>query len=534
MSINNNNALTLQLKRKVKMKRYPVIAKITFQRERAELVSLLKAMQQNSGNMAPRLTAYLYRENLWDKETNTLSEKGKVVQETGLYDAVERGLYHIWYTDKDPLLGVRPVLIQRDTAFFDPKTNVWMKGIDAARSDYNVDESMQVGVIEEVYDGRKTRQNKQELSLVRLDPEVVCLAEKQTNIELNWNMGLNQSLVSLKGQLDTFLFSQNKKTDVLESLEFEIDDFSGEFDSLMSSVADQFEGDWVGRDRCMAVKIDQIQGYPRALSNFTVGSRELEGLETSCGVFDSVKAKNISIKPVGQMDADQWYQNWLVDFYGKAYQSSEKARERQAQWLDHPALSEFELPLKDGFTLLGSLAREQQPEAFWHVAAMADLTPSKSKKFMMPITLVNAESLNLKGLINQLAGGTSVERIIYSDRYVHTSRQSRNLKIVAENIGDADGLLLTLGKQNGKEAELPCNWTRDIFTREHDNHGRFWILNGASGVYCWECTIGLDFIRETDSGFVVDGTPGFTPKELKELPRYLQEAVNEMMSLEVV
>ena len=526
-------ALALQLIRKVQLKRYPVIAKATFRRERPDLVTLLDAMQQDSENMPPRLKAYLVREALWNEVDMTLTARGLQVKASGLFEASERGLYHVWYTDNDPLLGTRPVLMQRDTAFFEPNTKGWLKGSDAARSAFKVDEELQVEVLEEVYDGQKSRHTKNTLSLATLEPEVICSGEKSVEVELSWQLDLSHSRVSLKGQLDVLEF-QNKSSNKPELLDLCIHGFEEHFSLIMQSIACRFEGHWDSQDQRMGATIENIQQYPNAVANFKVGSCSHKYLDTTFGQFDSVQLQHIPIKPDDQRDAEQWHSHWLQSFYSKAYQSSKKARQQQAQWLDHRALTDFEVSLKDGANLLDSLAREQHPQAFWHVAAMADLTPSKSKKLRLPISLVNGDTLALNELIAQLSGEEAVKQIIYSDRYVHTSRHNRNLAAVAACVNDAEGQLLTLGMQNGNEAELPGNWQREILKKQNDNHGRYWIFVGASHIHCWECSSGLDFMHETEVGLIVAGTPGFTPKEESELPRYLQETITKMNSEEVV
>jgi hypothetical protein len=533
MSKNKSSSLALQLKRKVQLKRHPVIAKMTFQRERPDLVSLLDAMQRNSRNMPARLKAYLKHELLWDEESSTLSEKGEQVKSSGLFNVEERGLYHIWYTDNDPLLGTRPLLLQRDTAFFEPNTKGWMKGVDAARSAFSVNETLQLEVLEEIYEGRKSRQVKKNLSLIKLEPEVICAAEKSVEVELSWGIGPSQSLVSLSGQLDMLVFNQNKTSGRPETLELVINGFSSKLDTLMNSIADQFEGEWQGRSRVMAVTLENIKQFPSAVENFKVSSRSLKDLPTNCGMFDSVQVQHVSIKPIDQNDAEQWHQYWLEAFYRKIYQSTEKARQQQTQWLDRQALSNFELPLKDGAFLLESIVREQEPEVFWHVAAMTDLTSTKSKKLHLPISLVNGDALQIKELMQQLSAGDTIEQVIYSDRYVHTSRQGRNLSELATSVGDAKGLLLTLEVKDGNSPQLPSNWVRVPFKKENNNHGRYWIFIGASHTYCWECSSGLDFILESGDNFVVAGTPGFTPKDEHELPGYLQEAIQAMKPMEV-
>lgn len=532
-SHNSNRALTIQLNRKVYVKRYPIIARVTFNRARPDLVSLLESIEGGVENMPPRLKVYLKKENLWDEDASALTSKGESVKASGLYAATERGLYHIWYTNNDPLLGTRPVLMQRDTAFFEPDSSSWLKGEAARYSDFRVDAQREIELIEEVFDGQSNKQIKNALLLSKIEPEVVCSPEKEAALDLRWELSQTASMVNLSGQLDILSFHKLKSNNKPEKIDTTMESFSGHLPSVMECIAGGFEGAWDQLDERIAVSIKSIQQYPKAINHFSVGSKSFSGFKTSYGNFESLLVKNLPIKPANQLDAEQWHQKWLEDFYAKSYQTSVLARQQQVQWLDSLPLSSFELGLKDGTTLLGSLTKEKTVSSYWHVAAMADLTPTKSKKLMMPISLVNGERLDLQSLFNQLSGGNNVDRVIYSDRYVHTNRQTENLNTVSESLCVSDGLLMTLGKQSEKEVKLPNGWTRETFEKKHDNHGRYWVLAAGLETYCWECTIGLDFIRKTDSGVYVDGTPGFTPKEVSELPQYLQNTISEIMNLEV-
>ncbi|EGR1174453.1 hypothetical protein HYO33_15055 [Vibrio parahaemolyticus] len=528
-NVNKKGSLALTLSRNVQLKRFPIIAKVTFLRDRPDLVSLLKGMQNNPVDMPPRLKAYLKRETLWDE--SGITDKGQQVIDSGLFEAKERGLYHIWYTDNDPLLRTRPVLMQRDTAFFDPNMKGWKKGTDAARSEFQVKQPVQLNVLEESFvDRNKTEPKHYSLQLASLEPEVICSPEKSAEIELEWTLDFSQSLVSLKGQLDMLQFKQNKTGSRPEALALSIDDFGDRLNDVMAAIAGEFDGDWLIEDRRLQASLESIQRYPSAVQKLQIGSLNCSGLSTVIGRFKSVQAKHIPIQPADQLDAEKWQRFWLEDFYSRKYHSSPEARKNQAQWLDHIALNDFELPLKEQQSLLSEISRESQPQAYWHVAAMADLTSSRSRKLRMPISLVNTDLLDLGELLQQLTGGEYIEHFIYSDRYVHTSRQSRNLNSVAAYFTDADGLLLTLDKQHGKEAELPDSWSREILQKQNDNHGRYWILVGTEHTWCWECSSGLDFIRESGGRFIVDGSPTFTPKEEAELPRYLQDQINNTVA----
>ena len=526
-------SLALTLSRSVQLKRYPIIAKVTFLRERSDLVSLLKGMDSNPADMPPRLKQYLKREALWDE--SGITDKGQQVVDSGLFEAKERGLYHIWYTDNDPFLGTRPVMMQRDKARFEPDlknpdVRSWKKGPDAARSEFQLKQPLQLNILEESFvDRNKSELKNISLQLASLEPEVICSPEKSAEIQLEWTLDFSQSLVCLKGQLDMLNFQtqggQNKSSPRPETLDLSIDDFGDRLNHVMEAIAGEFNGHWLPDNRRMKTKLEQIQHYPSAVQKFQIGSFNRTGLQTDMGVFQSVLAKHIPIQPANQTDAQDWHRFWLEDFYSRKYQSSTEARKQQSEWLDHIAMNDFELPLKEQQSLLSELSRESQPQAYWHIAAMADLSPSKSKKLRMPISLVNDEALDLNELIQKLSGGEHIEHTIYSDRYVHTSRQSRNLNHLADLLAGAEGLLLTLDGQKGNEAELPGNWSREVLQKQNDNHGRYWILIGAEHAWCWECSSGLDFIRENGGRFTVDGSPTFTPKEVTELPRYLQERI---------
>lgn len=517
-------SLALTLNRTVQLKRIPIIARCTFLRKRPDLVSLLKGVQNNPADVPSRLKVYLKREALWDE--SGISDKGQQVIDSGLFEAKERGLYHIWYTDNDPFLGARPIMMQRDTAFFDPNMQSWKKGQDAARSEFRVEHSLHLSVLEESFvDHNKTELKNISLQMASLDPEVICSPEKSAEIQLEWTLGFSASQLSLKGQLDMLQFNQNKASPRPEALDLSIDDFGDRLDDVMAAIAGELDGSWLPDTRRIETQLEHIQLYPSAVQKFQIGSFNHSGLETDMGEFQSVQAKYVPIQPADQSDAEDWHRFWLEDFYSRKYHSSAESRKQQSQWLDHIALNDFELPLKEQQSLLSELSRESQTQAYWHIAAMADLTPSKSKKLRMPISLVNDDVLDLDDLLKQLSGGEYIEHIIYSDRYVHTPRQSRNLNSVAAYFSDAKGLLLTLNNQSSK-AKLPDNWSRKILEKKNDDHGRYWILIGTKHTWCWECSSGLDFILENGGRFCVDGSPTFTPKEEAELPRYLQDQIN--------
>lgn len=534
-------SFSLTMKRSVKLKRYPMIAQLAFFRKRPDLVSLLTAVQNNHREMPNRLVDYLSKEKLWDRTRAVLTSLGEKVKASGYFNTQERGFYHIWYTESDPLFGTRPIFIQRDTAFFEPKQTIWKKGIDAKNSQFkfdNTEQPLDIQVLEEILQSSSTRLEHSLLGLAGLTPEVICSPEKEATIQLSWQLGFSTSSLMLQGQIETLQFSNNKGGNQPFKLEMSLNGFDEHFDDVMEVIAQKCNGIWHQESQRVAVELETIKHDTNAVQRFVLDKVSQSNLTLATGNFSQWEASNLPIKPINQQDAKAWHFQWLDNYYRDAYQPSVSARKQQATWLDQDALQGFELPLYHPQNLLAELSRDKQPKAYWHAAALADLTPSKSKKSQLPINLVEGDTLNLTKLMHQLSGSEHVKSVIYSDRYVHTSRQSRNLAAVARCFNDAQGQLLTLAAQKGKEAILPANWQKRIIEKRNENHGRFWVFIGQHQVSCWECTSGLDFIKEQEATYLIDGYPTFIPKERSELPQFLQQqlqrTVTELQSMEVV
>lgn len=530
-----NTGLNITLKRQVKTKRYPIVAQLTFKRERPDLVSLLGTVQRNPKAMPDRLKAYIQREKLWDSETLSLTAKGEDVIKTGHIDVKERGLYHIWYTDNDPLLGTRPLLIQRDTAFAEPSYECWKSGTDARNSEFKVSIQSPVNVLEAIYEGRNTTLSQHSFTLVSLVPEVLCSAKASAILDLEWQLGFAQSKISLKGQLESLNLSRSNTNSEVRNFEGDFFDFEQYLPNLLKVIADKFNGLWDEKTQRIGVEMEKIYQYHDALQTFEIKKQEFSDVVTAQGTFNSAQIARLPIRPINQNEALRWQKTWLNTFHSQNYHNSADARDKQSQWLDHMAIADFNLPLKRGQELLECFTRDKQPKSYWHVAAIEDLSPSSIEKQKLPITLVNSETFDIRHLIRQLTNDALIHRVIYSDRYVHTNKQISNLNNIASNFKGTEGLLMTLNNSKEKRSTaFPANWVVKHFDKQSDNHGRYWIFIGASYTWCWECTSGLDFICNTDKGCIVDGTPSFIPKNETELPSYLQQTINKIRTVEAV
>ncbi|MCC5452929.1 hypothetical protein LMJ53_14470 [Rheinheimera sp. UJ51] len=525
--------LSLTLKRQVQLKRFPLIAKVTFCRQRSDLVALLKAMTSSTSDMPARLKAYLVKENLWDEMNNAITSHGQQVVETGLFNTSERNLYHIWFTDNDPLLGTRPILMQRDSSSEAPKYQVWKKGRDAVNSEFVQQTRLKLVVMEEEYKDRKnTELQKTQLIMAAMQPEVICSPDKSANLEMQWTITPEISQIHLTGELDIRQFSGKNHSSQPESIDLTLVEDEQHLPSLMDSVATALSGNWNNSTKRLSTTLEQVEGFASAVSNFRIGNFNCKAFETDYGNFTSVQAAHIPIQPQDQDDAENWHRFWLDSFYRMSYRSPSDANRQQGKWLDSPALASFELPLKQPQSLIAEINREQQPEAYWHIAAVADLSPNNSNKLHMPFSLIGGDEFDIYKLVSKLTDRDVIEHVIYSDRYVHTAKQYLNLSTLARACSDANGLLLTLKPQNGKPTRIPENWERNYIDKNSDNHGRYWIFIGTRGTYCWECTSGLDFIKNENGWVTVDGFPTFTPKAKHELPGYLQQHLNDLTTEE--
>lgn len=536
-SQNKNNTsvdkLNLTLKRQVNLKRYPMLARVTFLRQRPDLVSLLKTMVSSSSIIPLRLKAYLIKENLWDDNNNSITHDGQQVVKTGLFNALERNLYHIWFTDNDPLLGTRPVLMQRDSHLDVPKYPVWKKGREAALSEFTKEKSLQLMVLEEDYkDSRKAVLQKTNLTMTSIQPEVICSPDKSAQLEMQWAVNTQHAQIHLAGQLDILQFNGQKQSSQPERLDLTWTEPETCLSSLLDCIATALEGEWNDSTKRLSTTLENMKHFASAVQNFRIGNFNCKDLKTDFGLFTSVQAAHIPVQPKDQDDAENWHRYWLEHFYKMSYRSASDAQKQQGKWLDSPALASFELPMKPPQSLIAEINRDQQPEAYWHIAAMADLSPNNTDKLRMPFSLIDGDKVDINKLVGKLTDNNVIEHIIYSDRYVHTARQYRNLSTLAGASSDATGMLLTLKPQYGKQAQLPDHWERNDFDKSSDNHGRYWIFIGPNTIWCWECTSGLDFMKQENGIIEVDGFPTFTPKTKQELPEYLQQQINALNGVE--
>ena len=515
---------SLSLTRPIELRRYPMIAEVTMRRERKDIAALLQEANNNAADLPNRLKKYLAREGLW-REDQGLTDKAKAVLDSdGLYDTGERGYYHIWYTHKDKLLHSRPVLLQRDSTFAEPKDQtILLEGTAAENSEFKVATLVEL----QVYDDKSSKP----MSIRSLEPKVICDSHRQKELNLQWRLSPTESIVKIDGSLDVMDFSDKTSKKTSEQpykLGLTINRPSAnDINAVMSAIASALGGQWHEDKSNISVTLGQLQQIERNLSacvkEFRVHSWGTEKLESDFGEFQA-KAQNLPIQPQDSADANDWHQLWLAEFYSAGYQSSAKAYEQQSRWLDNPAIAEFDLPIAQHDQLLEKLSRDSNPVAYWHAAAIADLSPAQSNKLRMPISLRPDGAFNLRDLIRQLSGNEKIKSLIISDRYIK-SKDHELLQEIHRLTNAQRTLLLTLKLKRGDhEVQLPDGdiWRLERSKKNNDNHSRYWIFIGTDNIYCWECSASLDYLNKgTIKNYLT-----FTPKAIEDLPPYLRAAID--------
>ncbi|MGR5407624.1 hypothetical protein [Vibrio sp. PNB22_8_1] len=532
----NKKNISLQLRQELQIQRYPVVAEITIDRERPDVAKLLQRYVQ-SADIPARLRDYLQREQLVDAFDGQLTEYGKQVRDTQQMKTKERGLYHIWYLVDHKLLGTRPLVIQRDNAIGSPKGNVWKRGVDAEVSGFSVAQPSQSYLVEEVLSGNQSRQTFEPAQVISIKPEVICAQDFEETIHLDWHLSDRHSKVSLEGKIDTLAFRKDqrngKKVGQSHNFQIDIEDHHQSLFDVLSAITPYFDGEWDQVTQRMAIKSNTATER-KALAAFALKGFTIQSLATPVGDYQ-LNLKTIPAEPCDEEDAKAWQLAWLKQRYEQKYLGHVELHREQAKWLDHPAVSRFNLPLKVGEELLRDLRHEGDSEVFWRVAALSDLTPARSKRQRLPITLIDGDRLDIGELVTGLTMNRKVQFAIYSDRYVYTRRQCENLTTIHSAGAIQQGLLMTLQpEKNANRVTVPAGWHNEFMPKQHVNHGRYWVFLLEDDVLCWEVTCGLDFIQRHESGLRVAGQPSFMPKELKELPDYLQQAANNIRAKEAV
>ncbi|MFA0570470.1 hypothetical protein [Vibrio gallaecicus] len=522
----NNREFSVRLSRQLNVKRYPVIATICLLQKRDDIVSLLKQAQQSPSNLPIRLTSYLKMEGLLNNE-NALTDKAKRVCTTGKMPISERGLYHIWYSDNDPLLGTKALLIQRDNAFKEPKHQIMHKGRDAAHSTFAInlpEDNSRILTVEFLGGERENSNRLSTEDIISISPEVICCATDNKMLNLTWSLTLDSSSITLKGPLN-ILSGRDLKQDSPVDFEYQQSEYLSKAPTIFSSLATHLGGHWQQQVKRASVPFALTEQNQGMLSQFSLNNYPVFKMETQHGHFNQVNIDYLPVEPI-QGEATQWHLAWLERYHASSFKETERVEADQLSWLTQSALKQHKLVPLSGNDLIGALSKEKSPHAYWHCAAINDLTPSLSSIAALPLTLIDNEPVDIKQLIKKLSLNKPCTQFIYSDRYIRTNRQQSLLKVIAQPLSSSDITIFTeLGDEEALTGKCPEQWNIESFSKRADNHDRYWIFQSIDHITAWKCTVSLDFLVNKDSVYYAQGYPTFTPIVIEDLPEYLQSAL---------
>ena len=507
-----NNRLHIQLKRTVEVKLYSVIAKLIFLRERRDLANLLNTIGNNSTNrdsVPKRLEDYFIKEKLLDGDSKQLTPKGKKVAETNKMSIEERGLYHIWFCVNDELLQTRPLILQRNSAYSEYKGSVWREGV-VAKKFCEVKNAIDIVLHEERYGD--TKDQALTLKLEDLNLEVISTQENLASLKLDWQLQFEKSDITLDGELNIKSFEYTKKGQSKPTLpkpkpiKLKLSEYQESITDVLESIAkdEKIKGMWDAEKKRLQLKFTSptIEGLitkqPNFIKDFVIEKTTFPKFNIPvAGTFDSVEVTNLPLMPESKEDAEDWREHWLINHYKDTYQSLELSSKQQSKWIDHESINDYLLKIKLGSELLNIFKREKYPQQYWHVAAMEDLSPtlSLSKNLLMPINLINKETIQIKDFLNRLTNNSSITGFIYSDRYYKTENHKIVLKKFSQMANNVEGTLFTLHT----DLDIPENWKKIEFQRKTDNHDRYWILLTKNQPYCWKNTMSLDCFKVDNS-----------------------------------
>ncbi|AGH81079.1 hypothetical protein PCNPT3_05685 [Psychromonas sp. CNPT3] len=522
----NTQEFSVRLSRQLNVKRYPVIATICLLQKRTDIVSLLNQAQANPRNLPLRLTSYLKMEGLLNND-NTLTDKAKRVCTSGKMPISERGLYHIWYSDNDPLLGTRALLIQRDNAFKEPKQKILYKGRDAAQSAFAIslqDNNHKTLAVKFSGSKKNTSNRLNSEDIVSILPEVICGATDNKTLNLTWELTLDSSNITLKGPLN-ILSGHDLKHASRVDFEYQQSEYLSKAPAIFSSLATHLDGHWQQHVQRVSIPFNLTKQHQGMLSRFSLNNYPAFDMATPHGHFDHVDIKHLPVEPI-LAEATKWHIAWLERYHASSFKETEIAQAEQLSWLDQPALKQCKLEPLSGNNLIAVLPKEKNPRAYWHCAAINDLTPSLSTVTAQPLTLIDKEQIDIEQLIKKLSLDKPCTKFIYSDRYLRTNRQQSLLCEITKPLSNADITIFTaLNDAAALSNNLPEQWNIESFSKRADNHDRYWIFQSDNDITAWKCTVSLDFLTNDGSAYYAHGYPTFTPMSIEQLPEYLQRTL---------
>ena len=519
--------LSACLNRKITLSCFPVVGNVRFMRERTDLVALLRHADANTNKLPDRLVSLLVTQGLLSQSA-AITERGRQLLTDGLHKTEEYGLYKIWYTQSDPILGTRPVLLQRDQAYFTDEMDCWLRQGNNGITAYESSGPLDVRVVT-TDDARQLTSEKTVLSVLK--PHVVCKQCGQEELTLTVRINGGSVEWDIEGELPAenprATRGESKKIHLPVELSSRLDGQWGkalQTDVRSSIVSVVGARQWVA-DRSMEICYPAARDAQVSIDSLTIDSLDFPRLDTEAfGSFCDARIRAIPVAPESPDDALRWQAEWVAQFHNDGFARSIDFRDRQAAWLHRVAAGDIDLPPLSGQGLLDVLSDNgTQREVFWHAAAMQDLCVRSEPALRLPLSLRKGTKLTFECLVAKLTvNGSRISSVIISDRYTSSPSQLTSLIALKDCLPESKRKLLTAMRPNGRSG-----WDVTTFDKNPDNHGRYWVFGVGDKYVCWECSGSIDFLRNEQGtrDWSVAGATTFTPKAIDELPDYLQAEI---------
>ena len=293
--------MELELRRKLKLKKYKIIAEIAKFKKREELVAVLKLAKNNGGKISPDLICNKLLANkpvrvgeriiqrcqnldLFDKN-NSLTEVGFTAAEEELIPDLERSVFSIWVSE-DSILSDREKIVKIDYSS-ESTTDIIRK--EKAIKTINIEDWITETCKEMeglVIDGEKVRidniEKKGQLEKISGEEE----------IWIKWKIS-DKTLYSMK---TTGFINRNLEPPKIT------------FEMLWLNLLQENAIFWDNNDLSLTVKFDSLKDYEKR--NFERDDKILQPKIDSLGIFEAVTIK-YRIKPRTENDASRWAK-WIL------------------------------------------------------------------------------------------------------------------------------------------------------------------------------------------------------------------------------
>lgn len=487
-----------EFKRKVTLDIADIYAVIGVKEERKDIQEYLNSERTNAV-----VNKYLTAIGLLNAR-NDLTKQGHELIESNSMFHEEEGKYRIWFVREDDLTGKKILFLRREKYENESKLDaeIEIAGHHSIIYGTNIRQGYQ--------DKGKVVSQKEEI--IFKDVERKCRSIGKQQIGLVWEWELNEKQTF---PIQTQYFYEGSipsMVDKLDQFSFQ-SDFSSEDFKLMLKVNGY---SWNEELSKIQIDFEEVNYSTEEWKNFRINKLNLKEKDFGKGKFDLAILSNVNVMPMNEEHADNW-RNYLVYLeLKKDYCIEEKFSNLLQDLTKKDSFAFFSLPEKSAFDHINQLKpnRNKKLEEYFHLSAPFDLNPfSFETKPILSFTIVSGDSKSYQEVCSQLQSpGKSIEKIIYSDRYIRTDDQKKSFLSLLDVFKNNNSQRITLFTQTNEFLEEEKSNFEIILTEKNwDTHERILVLVYTDGTKdLWKFSRGIDFIQFGENASITKDTKGKT------------------------